>query len=294
MDDAVRRSFEHCHAVTRARARNFYYGLKLTPGPKRDALYAIYAFMRACDDIADEAAAQTGGAAAGIERIEAFRADMQRVLDAPAEADLPVGPIWPAFRYVVRTYPIDAAHLHAMLDGQRDDMIGCDYRTFDDLYAYCYKVASVVGLVCVSVWGHSGDAAVLKMAEQRGIAFQLTNILRDVVEDVDRGRVYLPAEELERFGYTPQMLKSRTANDAFDRLMAFQIDRARDYYAKSAALDDHIDPACRPTSWALMRIYRDLLEKLARSPRRVLTRRVRLSSFHKARIALGAAWSRKR
>lgn len=294
MDDAVRRSLEHCHAVTRTRARNFYYGLKLTPGPKRAALYAIYAFMRACDDIADEAASHAGGAAAGLERIEAFRADMQRVLDQPAGAALPAGPIWPAFQYVVRTYPIDPAHLHAMLDGQRDDLVGCDYRTFEDLYAYCYKVASVVGLVCISIWGHTDDPAVLKMAEHRGIAFQLTNILRDLVEDVDRGRVYLPNEELERFGYTPELLKSRTANGAFDRLMAFQIDRARAYYTKSAALDEHIDAKCRPTSWALMRIYRDLLEKLAKSPRRVLTRRVRLSSIHKARIALGAAWSSKR
>lgn len=298
LDAQVMRSFAYCHRVTRARARNFYYGLKLTPEPRRSAGYAIYAFMRACDDLVDQPVECPDSAPAadvGLARIEQFRRQMLDVLDGRT---LPGDPMWPAFRYVARTYALAPDHLHAMLDGQRCDLIQTRYQTFSELYDYCYKVASVVGLVCVRIWGAPTDPAVLKMAEQRGIALQLTNILRDLVEDAQRDRVYLPADELARHGYaSPEEFRAamlaRQADERFDRLMRFQLDRARSYYELSAGLDAHLDAACRPTSWALMRIYRGLFDKIAASPRSVLTRRVRLSALQKVAIGLRATWRKR-
>ncbi|MEX0655249.1 MAG: phytoene/squalene synthase family protein [Phycisphaeraceae bacterium] len=294
MTPAVRASFDHCHRVTRKHARNFYYGLKLTPEPKRSAMYAIYAFMRACDDLADDADPRQRNADDVLARIEAYRRTMQQVLDAPLDAPLPPGAVWPAFQHVTHHYPIDPAHLHAMLDGQRCDATRDRYASFDELYQYCYKVASVVGFVCLAVWGHDGGRQAMKLAEYRGIAFQLTNMLRDVAEDAQRGRIYLPMDELERFGYPPDALLAGRADAHFDRLMVYQIERARSYYQMSATLERHIDPDCRPTSWAMCQIYEGLLDRITQQPRRVLTTRVRLSSFAKLRIALAAAYRRRR
>jgi phytoene synthase len=181
-----------------------------------------------------------------------------------------------------------------MLDGQRYDLFKTSYETFDELYDYCYKVASVVGLVCIRVWGAANVATAQQLAEHRGIAFQLTNILRDLVEDAQRNRVYIPAQELRLFGYDPAGFRTGKRDASFDALMRFQIDRARKFFAQSDALESYIDRSCRPTSWALMRIYRDLLDKIDAQPYRVLTQRVRLSPYHKLGIALRAKWQGKR
>lgn len=293
---AVRASFQHCHRVTRRCARNFYYGMKLTPEPKRSAMFAVYAMMRACDELADEAEpAATGAGGQGravLDRIASFRSTMQSVVDAAPGAPLPPGPAWPAFQYVMRRYPIDPAHLHAMLDGQCRDARRSRCADFDELYDYCYRVASVVGFVCLAVWGHDGQRTTAKLAEYRGVAFQLTNILRDMAEDAGRGRIYLPLDELERFGYPPEALLAGRADERFDRLMTYQIERARSYYEMSATLEQHIEPQCRPTSWAMCRIYESLLDRIERSPRRVLSERVSLSRPNKLAIALRATWKR--
>ena len=290
-DDVLRDSLKHCRRITRRQAGNFYYGLRLMPEPKRSAMYAIYAFLRTCDDLADDTF-DAGDEASKLERIEQFRHRMNQVLDCGHGGRLPMDPIWPALRYVTAQFPIDRAHLHDMLDGQRCDLMKNRYQTFNELYGYCFKVASVVGLVCVNVWGHDGSADLLHMAEERGIAFQLTNILRDLVEDARRGRIYLPADELGRFGFDPpaflKLLIEGRADERFDRLMAFQVERARDYYRRSAALDYHISPSCRPASWAIMRIYGCLLDRIDSRPRRVLMERVRLSWFQKSTVAVQA------
>ena len=300
-DGPVRRSLESCRRITRTRARNFYYGLKLTPEPKRSALYAIYAFMRACDDLADRAL-ETGGSEAGLERIEQFRDRMRRALEGTSEPGESGGPdpeagIWPAFRFVASTYGIEPDHLHAMLDGQRDDMIRNRYETFEQLRGYCYKVAGVVGLVCIRIWGfRDDDPQVRRLAEERGLALQLTNILRDVVEDAGRDRVYLPSDELGRFDLDPgsflDLVAGRRGDERFDRLMEFQIQRARECYESSASLESRIHADGRAASWAIMRIYRRLLERIAGRPRRVLTERVRLGRLVKAGIAMRATWRR--
>jgi 15-cis-phytoene synthase len=292
----VRASLDHCRAVTRRRARNFYYAMKLTPQPKRGAMYAIYAFMRACDDLADEpligdTVAQSIDTRLG--RIEHFRARMKQVLDTGVLPDEPVGrSIWPAFGYVMRRYPIDADLLNVMLDGQRCDLVKSRYQTFTELYDYCYAVASVVGLVCISVWGYHGDDDVRRMAEHRGIALQLTNILRDVVEDARRDRLYLPLEDVTRFGMDGEALiaalREGRALPGLEALLAFQVQRAGEYYHKSADLDGHIDDDCRPASWATMRIYRALYDRIAAAPISVLQGRVRVGLGRKVAIMLRA------
>jgi len=283
------RSYAHCRRVARRQARNFYYGMRLTPEPKRSALYAVYAYMRACDDFADDLP-PGADAHAARDRIEAFRARTHAVLagDEPPADD----PMWPAFREVCQTYGIAPAHLDAMLDGQVADLTPTSCATFDDLYAYCYQVASTVGLVCLSVWGHDGAPGVAKLAEHRGVALQLTNILRDVAEDAGRGRVYLPREDLDRFGVTPKALAAGHADAGFDRLMQYQISRARSYYDTSAALEQHVSPDSRSSCWALMRVYRGLLDRIDRDPRRVLTQRVSLSPMSKLGVMVTAATRR--
>ncbi|MEM6332506.1 MAG: phytoene/squalene synthase family protein [Planctomycetota bacterium] len=278
-------SYAHCRRVARKQAANFYYGMRLTPEPKRSALYAVYAYMRACDDFADDLPPNADPADAR-DRIEAFRAHTHAALaaDRPPQDD----PMWPAFIHACQTHGVDPAHLDAMLDGQIADLSPARYAIFDDLYDYCYQVASTVGLVCLAVWGHDNYPGVAKLAEHRGIALQLTNILRDVAEDAQRGRVYLPAEDLERFGVTPDDLAKGRASDSFDRFMKFQIERARSYYDMSATLEQHLDADCRPSCWALMRVYRGLLDRIATQPRRVLNSRVSLSPFAKLGVVAAA------
>ncbi len=281
----VERSLRYCHAVTRQRARNFYYGLKLTPEPKRSALFAVYAYMRLCDDLVDgvDGAAGVGtDAAAGLARIDAFA----RETDAAIAGDLPEGPMWPALHHVVHAYRIQPRLLHEMLKGQQMDLVTRRYATFDDLYGYCYRVASVVGLVCLDVWGHDEAPGTPQLAEYRGIAFQLTNVLRDLAEDAQRDRIYLPREDLDRFGVSQEQLLAGESSEGFVRLVQFEVERARSYYEMAETLERHLSPDCRATSWTMTQIYRRLLERIAADPAAVLRRRVRLSSLQKLRIAL--------
>jgi 15-cis-phytoene synthase len=289
----IQASFEYCHRITKDRAKNFYYGLKLTPEPRRSAGYAIYAFMRACDDLVDDPTDEQGRPitltpAQGLARVDSFRAGMLQVLQSDDRSTWPSGEFWPGFKFAVVTYNLDLPLLHQMLDGMAADLDKTIYNTFPELYDYCYKVASVVGLACIRLWGAPNDAGVLKMAEERGIAFQLTNILRDIVEDAQRARQYLPSDELARFNVDYDKLARGVADENFDKLMAYQIARAYDYYNRSLALENHLDPSCRSTSWALMEIYRSLLDKIASDPRAVLTKRVRLSTLKKVAIGLKA------
>lgn len=280
-------SWAHCHAVAQQRARNFYYGMKLTPEPKRSAMYAIYAWMRQADDLADEA----GDAAAKVKTIDAFRADTLMAVDPQAQT-LPEGEIWPAVRATVIGHGIRHEYLHAMLDGQLVDQDRTRYRTFEALYDYCYKVASVVGLTCIEVWGYDGGEDTRQLAEWRGVAFQLTNILRDVVEDAQRDRVYLPSEMFDVYELNPSMFTLGGDQQDVAKGLGRVAERAVEYYRKSAPLDALVHRDGRPCLWAMTRIYRGLLNKIARDPACVLRKRIRLSSLRKGMIALGATMRR--
>lgn len=282
------RSYAHCHKVAKHQARNFYYGMKLTPTDKRNAMYAVYAWMRLADDLADEA----GSLAEKTSQLNSFAQQTWAALDEHAPP--PDGPIWPAMRDTMIRHAVPHAYLADMIAGQLLDQKQTQYDTFAQLDDYCYKVAGTVGLVCITIWGHKDGETAQQLAAARGVALQLTNILRDLAEDARLDRCYLPREDFTRFGFSPEKLARGEADAAFDRFMAFQVDRARSYYEKSAGLDALISPDCRACSRALMRVYRDLLEKIARNPRQVLHRRVSLNHWRKAWIALSAVMGKNK
>lgn len=281
----------YCQTVTRQQAKNFYYGLRLTPEPKRSAMYAVYAWMRAADDLADAESPEDQKR----EQIERFqRASRYAVETGNAPQDTPEvhRAMWPAVAHTFHEYQVPMSYLDDMIAGQLLDQSKKTYQTFDELYGYCYKVASTVGLVCITVWGYDGREETRLMAEQRGIALQLTNIIRDIVEDAERGRIYLPADELQEHNLDIDRLICEGPDERFDHFIRFQVERAESYYRRSMGLERFIDPECRPTSWALMRIYHCLLSRISRDPRRILDGRVRLRKRRKLLIALNAMWKR--
>ena len=272
-------SYHAAEAVARRCARNFYYSFIILPPERRRAFCAVYAFMRYCDDISD-------GDASVENKSEQLRR-WRRQLDAAMAGDCGDSRIMPAFLDTVRRFSIPARYFHWIIDGAEMDLNHDRYRTFDDLYRYCFHVASAVGLVCIQIYGYTDERA-RRYAEYCGIAFQLTNILRDVREDAEMGRIYLPEEDLGRFGYTPEDLRKGIVDTRFRSLMSFEAERAAEYYAKARDLLPLVDKTSRPALWAMMKIYRGLLGKIVRRGYDVFGGTVRLSTPTKASIVLRA------
>lgn len=269
-------SYRYCRAVARRRARNFYYSFIVLPREKRDGMCAVYAFMRYCDDIADDPSVQ------GDKRrmLEKWRSS----LDRAARGQYEDSEILPAFHDTVVKFGIPISYFHELIDGASMDLSTDRYESFDQLYDYCYKVASVVGLVCIHIFGFDSDEAT-RLAEYCGIAFQLTNILRDLKEDASMGRVYLPDEDLWAFGYSSEDLAQGVTDDRFQRLMLFEVDRARCYYNAAMPLLDMVHESGRPGLSAMIEIYSGLLEKIERRNYDVFANRVSLSAPKKLSIA---------
>lgn len=263
-------SYRFCRNVARTQARNFYYSFLLLSQERRDAMCAIYAFMRACDDLSDDPDQ------AGAEALLEWRRDLDRAL----EGNYGPHPCWPAFHDTAMKYKIPREYFYDMIAGVSSDLEPRRMSTFDELYQYCYQVASVVGLTVIHIFGFESPRA-LVLAEKCGIAFQLTNILRDVKEDCERGRIYLPAEDLARFGVDESSLCANSGDSRFIALMQFEAARARAYYDESMPLIGMVDRGSRASLRALIAIYRTLLERIERSNYDVLSRRIRLSSWHK-------------
>ena len=267
----VEDSYRWCEGVARDQAKNFYYSFLLLSRPQRQAMCAVYAFMRYCDDLSDDDGVPDRAAA-----IAHWRGD----LEAAFAGRIGEHPVWPAFSEAVARYRIPHDHFFAMIEGVSSDLEPRRIRTFDELYGYCYHVASVVGLAIVHIFGFESPRA-LELAEKCGIAFQLTNILRDVREDREKDRVYLPAEDFERFQVSAETLEPR---DRFLKLMEFEAGRARDYYRQAAPLIGLVDPRSRPSLRALIGIYRRLLDRIVASNYDVLARRIRVPAWEKAWI----------
>jgi phytoene synthase len=272
MMNATDRSYEYCRRVARRRAKNFYYSFILLSRPQRNAMCAIYAFMRYCDDLSDEPGATRAA-------IDQWRVEMEEALQGRFSSH----PVWPAFYHTVRRFGIPHQYFREMIDGVLSDLEPRRFETFEQLYRYCYQVASVVGLTIIHIFGFDTRSA-LPLAERCGVAFQLTNILRDIREDADLGRIYLPAEELARFGVTEEDLRAGRRTDEFLRLMGFEAERAREYYRQSHPLLDLIHPRSRASLLALITIYSRLLERIERSNYDVFRRRVRLPLWEKSWI----------
>lgn len=265
---SIAESYAWCIRIARSQAKNFYYSFLLLDADRRRAMCAIYAFMRYCDDLSDQEGVADRPAA-----IARWRADLAAALEGRAGEH----PLWPAFIDTVARYRIPHRYFFEMIEGVSSDLEPRRVRTFEELYGYCYHVASVVGLTIIHVFGFDSPDA-LALAEKCGIAFQLTNILRDVREDAEKNRVYLPAEDFERFGVSPATFLPR---EKFLALMEFEARRARDYYRQSAPLVDLVYPDSRASLRALIGIYSRLLDRIAAANYDVLARRMRVPTWEK-------------
>jgi phytoene synthase len=272
------RSYAYCERLAAHQAGNFYHAFRLLPPAQRRALSALYSFLRIADDLADGPGPPDDRRRA----LDAWRRDLNAAL-----AGLYTHPLHEALHHAVASHGIPRAHLEAVLDGVVMDLDTARYSTFADLYRYCYRVASAVGLACIHVWGFT-DPRAESRAEAAGIAFQLTNILRDLAEDAARGRVYLPREDLERFAYPAEALARGVVDDRFRALMRFEADRARAYYEEGAGLAPLLPPAGRAVFLTMLRTYCGLLDAIVRRGYDVFSTRVRLSPVRKLWLAARA------
>ena len=288
-------AYSVCKGITRTAAKNFYYAFMVLPRHKREALCAVYAFMRCCDDITDDA---TLSLPERRQKLDAWLDGLHRAQQGEPTDD----PILLALTDAQRRYTIPAGLLDELATGTAMDVeqpessehassvhisntpgLTIQYRTFEDLRLYCYRVASVVGLVCIHVFGYR-DPAAEDLAERCGLAFQLTNIIRDVKEDAGMGRVYLPEEDLAKFDLSASELLQNPDAARFRPLLSLEADRARDYYTSGEELIRYISEDSQPALWALITIYRRLLERIAEKQYDVFTAKVALSRWEKLSI----------
>lgn len=279
-------AYAACRAIARREAKNFYYAFVALPKPKRNAICAIYAFMRRADDLADDESVPREERRA---RLDAWIAAWRAVSASGETSDR----VFLAVRDATVRYRIPLALLDELVAGVTMDLDSAQkdapdtYATFTDLYRYCYLVASVVGLVCIRIFGYS-DPRAEKLAEETGIAFQLTNILRDVAEDAERNRVYLPLEDLQAHGVELDALMKRkkgAAPTSGERALLRDIgERAEKYYASAQALMPLIDKESRPALGVLVEIYHALLKRIEQADYDVFSRRASVPTAEKLRI----------
>ena len=290
--------FDHCERLTKRTAGNFYYSFLGLPAPQYRAMCALYAFMRVTDDWGDETKHDIAQRRAALEAWQRSLVDALRpewTLDKMTDWSEPARLVLPAMRDVAIHFEIPHEHLFAVIDGVRSDLaIGadssepaCRFQTFEQLHEYCYLVAGAVGLCCIHIWGFHGDEAI-RRAIDCGTAFQLTNILRDVGEDADAGRIYLPAEDLARFGVTIESLKAHRYDGAFRALMAFESERTKTYYASAEQLLPNLEPLGQPIMKAMLQLYGGLLHEIERHQFDVFSRHVSLPRWRKLWIAADA------
>jgi 15-cis-phytoene synthase len=276
-----------CRRITRHAARNFYYAFLVLPRPKRDALSAVYAFMRQCDDISDEPGLAPGEKR---ERLASWLESLHRAIDGLHSDD----PVLLALSDAVRRFDIPVRLLDQLAHGTAMDLDEdgrpIRYASFDDLYSYCYYVASVVGLVTIRIFGYR-DAQAEPLAEQCGVAFQLTNIIRDVKEDARMGRVYLPEADLAAFGCSAADLDNGYNLVKLRPVLEREAERARQFYRAADQLLPLIEEDSQPALWVLVTIYRRLLEKIASRGYDVRTK-VQLSTTEKLRVLSQGWWRR--
>lgn len=268
----VHAAYRHCEAVTRTRAANFYYGIRLLPGAKRRALCAVYALARRVDDIGDGPLPPE----AQLRELEEVRRSLAR-----ATASAP-DPVLAALGDAAARFPIPLSAFHDLVDGVEMDVRGTTYRTFDELAVYCRRVAGSIGRLCLGVFGSSHPDRAVGLADDLGVAMQLTNILRDLREDRDRGRLYLPREDLERFGFRQDL---SGPDGTVARLIRFESARARAWFDRGLALIPLLDPRSASCVGAMAGIYRRILDHIERRPTDVLHGRISVPAWQKAWVA---------
>ena len=276
------KSYSHAREVTRREAKNFYYAFRLLDPARRNAIYAVYAFSRRADDAVDSVQEKNASEEEARSKLDG----LSRLLRGEAPED----PLSPALLDTIERFKIPVEHFSELLLGMEMDLEKKRYETFDELYTYCFRAASAVGLICIEIFGYSEDAeAAHQHAEELGIAMQLTNILRDVREDMTLGRIYLPGEDLARFNYSEAELSRYEFTPAFRDLMEFQVERARDYFQRSEALFPLIDTQTRYCPVLLKRLYSKILDRIESQGYDVFSRRPALSRLQKLCMLMAAA-----
>lgn len=283
-------AYSVCKGITRTAARNFYYAFLVLPRRKREALYAVYAFMRRCDDITDDASLSLPERR---QKLDAWLADLHRAQQGQPTDDAILLALTDAQRrFAIPAGLLDELAVGTAMDVEESELatqnstipgLTVQYKSFEDLRLYCYRVASVVGLVCIHIFGYR-DPAAEALAERCGLAFQMTNIIRDVKEDAAMGRVYLPEEDLAKFGLSASELLGTPDPVRFRPILALEADRAREFYAAGDALIPYISEDSQPALWVLITIYRSLLEKIAEKQYDVFSGKIALSTWEKLRV----------
>ena len=282
-DAALREDYARCASITRRSSSNFYYAFMLLPAERRRALYSVYAFCRFVDDIADEAAGgEAGGQPATL--LARWREELERVFNGS-----PTHAISRALAYNVRRFAIPRRYFEEVIDGVEMDLGRTRYATFEELRLYCYRVASAVGLVCIEIFGYRNPRT-REYAENLGIAFQLTNIIRDLSEDAARGRIYLPLEDLARFDVSEDEILRGADTLELRRLLEHEVERARSFYAQAENALAAEDRAAMVCAEAMRSIYRALLERIASKGCGVVGRRHRISTPRKLYL-VGRTWA---
>lgn len=301
MSLSVDAAYAACEAIARREAKNFYYAFRVLPKPKRASICAVYAFMRHADDLADD---ERRPPAQRLQQTKHWLEEWHKAAEGGPTED----PIFIALRDTQQRFQISTELLDQLVQGTMMDLSLPEttaqpertaethfavYRNFDELYRYCYFVASVVGLVCIRIFGYT-DPRAEKFAEETGIAFQLTNILRDVGEDAARGRIYLPLDDLRSHNLTAGDLLAVRGNRNLTlderAVMEKEAERARQYYAAADNLLPLIAPDSRAALWVLVTIYRRLLRRIEDARYEVFSTRVKVPTHEKLGILIRGLW----
>lgn len=311
MPETLADSYACCQKLARRSAKNFYYSFTGLPPDQFRAMCVLYSYMRLCDDIGDD---EEIPLEIRSRRLTDWEQATRTALTSAEAPDHDFGTsrdefrlVFPALIDMTSRYRIPAECFLDVISGVRMDLesadwnsessngsptLRCQFQTFDELADYCYRVAGVVGVCCIHIWGFTSDDA-LKSATDCGLAFQLTNILRDLAEDAGNGRVYVPAEELKRFDMSPEDISRHVMDDRFHGLMTFQVERARSFYTKADELFQWLEPPGRPILKAMLRIYGGLLKEIEKRNYDVYSQRVSLPTWKKLLIAADAAINRR-
>jgi phytoene synthase len=280
---SLEESYAQCIAVTKERAANFHFAFQVLPKPRYRGICALYAFSRLADDISDD----DSNAERALKNSRAWR----KSFDDALAGDTSSHPILPAVADTMQRYNIPPVYMHDLITGTEMDAHKKRYEKWDETYLYCYRVASVIGMMTIHVFGFT-DPKAIPMAEKTGIAFQMTNILRDLKEDAGLGRIYLPLEDLRAHGVDEAQLLAAKDSPELRKLVKFEVERAQGYYEHSRELLPLIESESRDALGSLVAIYGRLLQEIERREYDVLTERVSLSTAEKLKLAAGFAWKK--
>jgi len=275
-------SYAYCQKLAKKAARNFYYSFLGLQKEQFQAMCVLYAYMRTVDDLGDQPGCDVDERKKSLKQ---WRIELQEYLDHKQNSiDQIYDPCFPALLDIIQRFEIPSEYFFDVITGVESDLHPIAFQTFEDLTQYCYRVAGVVGLCCIHIWGFHDERA-FDTGVECGLAFQMTNILRDLTEDVEMGRVYLPQEDLDRFGYSHSDIQSQLYDARFRSLMQFEVQRTRGFYQNSEELFDYISPAGQGILKAMCRLYSGILNEIERADYDVYSFRAELPRWRKLLIA---------